>query len=223
MSPRGYLSYSQMKLIEESPSNYRKVYFEGGTMPINRGMAFGTMVAQFLEKGKLTGDPKLDYLLHVVPKYRDMEYKMKASLKTKNGYVPLLAKMDSYHRLNFRILEYKTGETPWTQKMADDNDQLTFYATVLYLQKEVFPEAMALVYIPTEKDETGNTRVKGFFQIFPTSRNMAQILKMGSRMEKAWGMINDLYDQHLTGDLITPKDDHEEVLKEIKKDFKLTT
>ena len=63
LTPRKYLSWSSMDLLERDEEKWKQVYLFGEQKRINRGMAFGTQMAEGLENGEATGDPVLDLIM----------------------------------------------------------------------------------------------------------------------------------------------------------------
>lgn len=189
MHPRPYLSHRQLILWEQSPDAYIQTYFYGKTIPINRGMALGKQLADALEKDEETGDPIKDVVISQIHTYELRDREILATLKHRDGSMQVLAKPDSCKKDFSAFLEYKTGLVPWTQNAVDENSQLTFYATVLFLIAGKIPQ-IRLDHIQTRR----NGQVPEFtgeINSFYTSRTVGQIMKMMVRMRKAWREIDE--------------------------------
>lgn len=203
MRPRPYLSYSQMQLVERSPETYRKVYVEGQDSFSNSAMDFGSKIGKFLENDELSGNPTTDLVLSQIPRYDLPDLSFHVQLRNGRYPIPLIAKPDSMKADYSAILEYKTGKTSWTQGKVDKNDQLTFYATCVYLSKGFIP-ALELVWAETETevDEVLNIPLKvvrftGKIKRFKTSRNVGDCLRMMKRMKDAWELIQEITEKVL--------------------------
>lgn len=194
MTPRPYLSWTQMSLLEASPSRYVEVYLGGAKIPINRGMALGKMMADGLENDEATGDPILDMVISTLPKFELMDKEVRATLKVGKETVPLLAKPDTAKATYDAFKEYKTGPAgSWSQKKVDQSGQVTFYATTLYILTKKIPSDIELVHAITQIEEgTGRVFATGEIKRYQTARHMTEILSMMTRMRKAWAQIKDL-------------------------------
>lgn len=190
MTPRPYLSYSQLTLLERSPNQYRKVYIEGDKGFTSHEMSFGSKIAELLERDEFSGNPTEDLMLSQVPKEALPEHEIYALLVAGNKTVPLIAKPDSISIDYLSVLEYKTGRGSWSQSKVDNASQLTFYATVVWILKKQIP-ALELVWIETEEGPEG-TRFTGKIRRFKTKRDMGDILRMQKRMFDAWDTIKNM-------------------------------
>ena len=168
LSPREYLSYSQLILFEKSPEEYRDVYFRGKKKPTSRYMAFGSKMADGLETGEATGDPVLDAMMSRIPKFELMDKEVRAEMKDGKEKIILLAKPDTSKKDYSAFKEYKTSTMKWTQKMADESDQITFYAAVMWLLTGKIPKDIELVAIGTEIAPDGSVVANGDMDIFRT-------------------------------------------------------
>lgn len=201
-----------MDLFERNPKRWCEVYFYGAKTPINSGQALGKKMADGLEDGDLTGDPVLDLVIEMLPKFEIMDkiiedpngvevdyidkktgelLKLKLPvLNYKGNKIPILAKPDTRKKDLSAFKEYKTSQEPWTQKRADDNEQVTYYATTGFLITGKIIGDIEVVVANTEKQGIGCLDAKigatGGIQRFVTYRPMGRILRMMSRMGKAW-------------------------------------
>lgn len=197
LTPRKYLSFSQMTLFEMSPQKYLDQYIYGNRQRISRNMQYGSMFADALENDELTGDPVLDLMMARLPKFELMDKSFEAELKYGKKVIKLLAKPDSAKKDYTAFLEYKTSVRKWTPKMVADSGQLTFYATCIWLKMGFIPQDIELVNVQVTYDENGRLTPTGDMWRFPTSRNLVDIIKMCSRMKNAWKGIQDLCEKEL--------------------------
>src|SRR3990167_3241049 len=73
LTPRNYLSFSQMTLFEMSPEKYAEQYLYGKKQRISRNIRLGSDVADSLQNGEDTGDPLLDFIISRLPKFTLMD------------------------------------------------------------------------------------------------------------------------------------------------------
>jgi len=197
MTPRPYLSWSQMQLLERSPEKYREVYIEGKPSFTNAAMGFGSKVGKYLEDDDLSGDAAIDLVLSQMPRLQIPEYEIHAILPNGKQPVPLIAKLDSAQKDLSRVFEYKTGMTKWTQTKADAAGQLTFYATVIYLITKKLPD-LELIWAQTEREEgSAVITFTGEIKRFKTQRHMGEIIRMMQRMRDAQETIQKMTEEAL--------------------------
>lgn len=198
-----------MKLWETDLNTYARRYFHGEKGRTNRGQALGKEVAESLETGVETGKPDLDIVIAQLPKYKLRDRVTHCDLSVGKGrdrhFVPILMKIDSLDPSYLMFKEYKTGAGPWTQKMVDEDDQISFYTAGLYLKVKslggVEIPTSELIWAPTEKhvDPDGMERpyLTGEIKRFPTSRTYTEVLQMHARMSKAWREIGEAMAEEL--------------------------
>ena len=161
-------------------------------------MAYGTLLAEGLENEEATGDPLLDLMMARLPKFELMDKPIETTLGDKRyGLINLLAKPDTCKADYSAFKEYKTSVRKWTQKMADESGQITFYATVIWLKTRRIPDDIELVDVQVAYDENGRLTPTGDMWQFPTNRHLPDILKMTKRMRRVWGDINELCEKEL--------------------------
>ena len=208
--PKPYLSFSQMTKLEMSEEKYIEEYLYKNRGRTSRNMAYGSQFAEGLEKDELTGDPLLDLMATRIPKFelRDRPVESKKGveimferdktkvcvpvLKNMGDDIPLLAVPDTAKKDYSAFKEYKTSTRQWTQKMADESGQITFYATAIYIATGKIPEDIELVSVETAYNDDGSMTVTGEMLILKTRRTLADVLRMQKRMRKAWSRIKEL-------------------------------
>ena len=181
MTPRPYISFSQLALWERNSEEYRRIYFYGGERPETAEMELGAAFHKDMEIGKRSK------ILRKFPKYPKCEYKMGTILQTPIGAVPLLAKLDNYNPNQRVIADLKTG-AKWTQAMADQSDQLTFYALVYLIRIGKFP--ILRIHWAQTVHEKGRIRLTGHTATFETTRSLHRIHLIRNRAIEAWRGIN---------------------------------
>lgn len=197
MTPKPYLSFSSMNLLEKNPEKWKEAYLYGGRNPINRGMAFGKMMADGLENDEATGDVALDMVMIKIPKFEIRDKEFLAEIKNGKEVVPILCKPDTMKADMTAFKEYKTSQTKWTKKKVDELDQITFYAMGMFLKTGKVPGDIELVEIETKSAIDGKIECTGHIYRHPTVRSVGQILQMIIRAKKAWSMINKICEEEL--------------------------
>lgn len=214
LTPRPYLSFSQMTKFEMSPEEYVRDYIYGQRFRPSKNMLYGSALATGLEDGEATGDPLLDLMAARLPKLERMDLPVEDPkgfeitfregktakvpvLKTGNGSIPILALPDTSTADYTAFKEYKTSVRKWTQKMADQSGQITFYATAIWLARGYIPKDIELVNIQTAYDEYGGMTVTGEIYAYKTERTMVDVIKMTRRMKDAWAGIGKLCEREL--------------------------
>ncbi len=201
--PRGYISYSQLALWKANKKKYADMYFDqrDELRTTNAGMEYGKVVADALEHGIQTGDLLTDASMQLLPKYDVADQDFIAELKTKDGWVKMLAKPDSFSSITKDFLEYKTAKTMWTQKQAQNHLQMHFYATCIYLRWKIIPSAK-LICIETEWLEgEGGERVvvpTGKVEEFPVTFTTKDILSTMALVSNAAKEIELAWASHIT-------------------------
>ena len=197
LTPRPYLSFSQMTLFERSPEAYAEQYLYGIKSHESKNMAYGSMLAKGLEDEEATGDPLLDLVMSRLPKFELMDKPLEADLKNGKEIIHLLAKPDTCKADYTAFKEYKTSVRKWTQKMVDESGQIDFYATAIWLKTGKIPQDIELVCAETAYDQDGKLSVTGEIWHFPTKRTMTNVIKTTKRMRAAWKGIQELCQKEL--------------------------
>lgn len=204
-----------MTLFEMNPELYIQKYIYGKSFKPNRAMGYGKMMAEGLETDEATGDMVLDMMMSRLPKFELMDkvVEMPGGVEVydpndkktytvpflQNGKekIPLLAKPDSMKTDLSAIKEYKLSGRKWTDKMVHESGQITFYATAIWLITGKIPQDMELVVVRTKKTEGGNLIASGELWRCATQRKTIDIIKMTSRIKKAWAGIQELCEKEV--------------------------
>ena len=201
ITPRDYLSYSSMDLLERNEQKWIEQYIYGKKNRINRGMAFGKTMADSLESDEASGDILLDLVIEMIPKFEIMDQPFTAELKTGKKKIQIHCRPDTMKKDMSAFKEYKSGQGAWTQKKVDENVQITFYATGMYLKTGKIPNDIELVHALTEKEDEeqldSKLRATGEIKRYKTIRTMSQILDMMVRMKKAQAKIEEICEREI--------------------------
>lgn len=197
MTPRPYLSFSQMTLFEMNPRKYVDQYIYKNKQRISRNMAYGTVMADALENDELSGDPALDLMMMKIPKFELRDKAFEVDLPEGKKTIRILCKPDTMKADMTAFKEYKSSTRAWTQKMADDSGQITFYATGMWLKTYKIPQDIELVCVVVKYNEDGSLTPTGELVRYRTHRTLVDIIKMTGRMKRAWSGINKLCESEL--------------------------
>src|SRR3990167_2536976 len=197
ITPRNYISYSQIALWERSPDEYARNYIYGEKQRETRNMALGSALADGLERGEVTGDPILDLVMSILPKFELMDVAFEAYLKNGKETITLLAKPDTCKSDYSAFKEFKTSTRRWTQKMVDQSSQITFYTTAIWLKTGKIPKDIELICVKTSYDEHGELIPTDDIFHFRTHRSLTDIIKMTKRIRVAWAGIKALCEKEL--------------------------
>ena len=160
-------------------------------------MALGKQVADSLETGEETGDIMTDLVVAQMPKLEEMEKEIRVTLKIAGHEISLLGMMDTAKKDLSEFKEYKTGLTAWTQKLVDNQGQITLYCTMIHALTGVIPKNVELVHAMTEKLPDGKFRLTGDIKRWPTERKLKDIIKMKVRLKKAYEGIGAMMEEEL--------------------------
>ena len=201
MRPREYLSYSQKSLWKRDPRKYIEKYLHDGAQFTTREMAFGKKMAVALEDEVDSDDNLLNEVIAKIPKLDRQEFPVLAEMKIDGDTLPLYAKLDSAKNDLTAFKEYKTGKQPWTQRRVDEDAQITFYVTAIFILKKEIVRDIELVWVPTY-DDLGNSNRTGISPTgeivrFKTQRTMGQIINEMADMRRVWREIGEACEKEL--------------------------
>jgi len=208
MMPRIELSYSAWQLWKSSKKekdltkNRFYLYYIKDRHYENPETIFGKKIADGLKKKK-TKDKEVEFCRSFlpVPKYREKE------LHVVIDGVPILCQLDG-DSLDI-IDEFKTGhldpkgKAPWSQKKADNWDQLTIYMMVKWRLTGKNPKGR-LSWIPTKKVFTGKFNKKGeeiykialsgeFPKTWITERSIKDYMLLFAELKKTYEEIQEFF------------------------------
>ena len=192
--PKGYLSFSQISLWQTDKERYKDIYFNNrdDLRVSNSAMDFGKMVADALENEDRVDDLLTDTAMSLLTKYDIRDKEIRTTLKTKDGDIDLLGKPDTMDSKSFAFREYKTGKVKWTQRRAQENLQVKFYAMIIYIAHGKLLKEAYLDWIETENTPEG-IKPTGHVESFRITLSLNDILqtmaltsKIAKEIEMAW-------------------------------------
>lgn len=202
--PHFWLSYSQYSLWQTDQKRYKSIYFDKFDLKVaNQAQKYGTAVATALELGRETGDLLTDAATLLLPKYDIADQPIEVDVKTKEGWLKLIAKPDSLHSKTKDFLEYKTGTHPWTQKKAQTHPQMIFYAVVIWQKYGIKLPGSKLAWIETERIALSDSfqieiRPTGRVEVFEVTFDPLQYLEALASMVKVAKEIEISWASHIT-------------------------
>ena len=152
-------------------------------------MSYGSLLADSLEADELSGDLLLDLAMTRLPKYELRDESFIVELKDQEKVIPILAKPDSAKADYSAFYEFKTSTRRWTQTMADESNQITFYAMAMWLKTGKIPKDIELIDVQVAYQDDGRLAPTGEIFRFPTKRTLVDIIKMTRRVRTAWHEI----------------------------------
>lgn len=183
LTPRPYLSWSQLSLWEKNREDYRRVYMDG-VQNESMAMTLGSHMSKALEDGHGIDDPIIQQGLLLFPRLKKSEFEIKA----KCNVCPLLGKIDAFDPKSKNFREYKTGKYPWSQGRVNEHGQITFYCYLIWLKYKKIPQVIYLDWLNTDEKSKDYGRIRSF----ATVRSMADLIKMHGRIQRAWNGINQM-------------------------------
>lgn len=163
MTPRNYLSYSQLDCYLRDPMEYYRRYILGLQEPANERMKFGSIVHKALAEPRFNWIKELkkegftsDYIRVVANALDKIERPAKREVRMliKHKPIDLLVIIDGLN--DNEIIEYKTCASHWTQARVDEHLQFDFYAYAYFLKYGKIPN------LTLRSIHTGNGSVRSF-------------------------------------------------------------
>lgn len=185
---RPHYSWSQYHtFVAQGWPEYARKYVYGDN-PTNPAMELGKRVAEMIESDEIPDEAVLEHLKMFLPPADCHEHKIENTFRD----IPLLSFYDGFTKRPMKIDEYKTGRL-WTQKMADETEQLDWYVLQAHLKFGVRPETipLRLVWMPTEWNG-GEPFVTGEIHVFETRRTMADMILIGKKIFDSWNKLGIL-------------------------------
>lgn len=199
MSPREYLSFTQKQLWEKDPKKYIERYLYDAAQFTTREMAFGKRLAVAVEEEKDDEDQLLNEMIAKLPKLDQAEVEVRADMKIGKEIVPLYGKLDHARKDLTAFREYKTGKTKWTQRKVDEDKQITFYCTMIFILTGKIPNDIMLAWVPTidDPDAPGGISCTGEVHTFRTSRSISQVITEMASIKKVWAEIQAMCEEEM--------------------------
>lgn len=192
LSPRGYISFSQLSMWEKDPNLYYQIYVDGMDMIRTPYLNLGTRLDEAIQKGKDEfGDTMINYLVMMLPRYPKMQHRIEVDFEG----VPLVGVLDGFNDSNKKKLicgEHKSGKN-WTQSLADKSDQITIYNLMVWLKYGIIPFENHLHWAKTKVNDEDELFFTGDIKDFKTTREMKDLILMGGRIHKAYNEIKEMW------------------------------
>ncbi len=199
--PRGYLSHTQKDCWKKSKKDYRKRYYEGTPFYITPEIEFGKQVGAQYEA--LHGDVPVTLMHPIIgsiPRGTYPEYELRCEVRS----IPVLGYIDSFDETCSRVIELKTGKTPWTQSRVDRHEQLKMYSSALRVMHGEYNPYVTLVWLPTRNRQV---------------RDVIDGMEFAGRAIELTGEIKPFTTCIHANDLLEYEKDVERVAREISEDY----
>lgn len=194
-TPKGYISWSQLDLLEHNENEYIKRYILGEEREATKEQEFGKSFAQVMEGAEDTNDEIVKLVKATIPKYGHPETELRAILRAKGKEIELYGRLDDCDEdLNF--IEYKTGKWPWTQRKAEHHGQLLFYKVMGWILTGKIKKS-TLVWLETENYEDDGIVFTGRVEPFEVEHKLDDILRMATRIIRGAERIEQLYQEEI--------------------------
>lgn len=199
MTPRDYLSYTQKSLWKKDPKKYVERYLYDASQYVTREMAFGKRLAVAVEEDTRDEDEILNAVIDKLPKLEKPEVEVRADMKIGKEIVPLYGKIDHAKLDLTAIREYKTGKGKWTQRKVDEDGQITFYCTMIFILTGKIPNDIILAWAPTidDPEAPGGISCTGEVIEFRTHRSISQVITEMADIKKVWSEIQEMCEQEM--------------------------
>ncbi len=188
VSPRGYISWQQISLIEKDPKEYVLVYIYGKKRNF-KSMENGKKIHKKLSKG-------IRPLKMNIPLYPVTDLKMECVLRRGNKEVIVIGELDGYNPDVHVVGEYKTDTKLWSESRATTHDQQKLYALMKYKETGKIPTA-ELTCLETE-NVLGTMKLTGKYITHRIIYSLKDMLEMESRVWRAHEKILRLVENELT-------------------------
>ena len=182
-----YLSWTRVDLIERNPRGYLNSYLNGEKIK-TRGMDFGSLVTDALERRDKDPDEVIQAVRALVPKYPQNNHKATTAIKIDGKTVQVVAYLDGWDPKKFRVGEYKTSLYPWSRSKAMEHGQMHLYPWIKWKETGRIPEC-ELTWLETERDDDGEYYLTGNFLTHQFQLTTKDMLRMSGRLARAYKKI----------------------------------
>ena len=170
-SNRTYFSYSQYATFKSSPKQYYEKYVKNKETGSTKYQRFGRDLMKNAEFAELAEVPEL------------IRERVKSGIVEHPILVPagsvdkdLYGILDAVNDDATHFIEIKTGKHRWTKDQVVINEQMLFYALLLYLATGKVPTA-ELLYVETEDNEDGGVQFTGYSETFYREFTLEELLQ----------------------------------------------
>ncbi len=162
------LSYSALSSWKWSKQQWYDKYVLNIPTVITPELEFGSYVDK-----RIQADPTF---LPTLERYPIMQHEMRAKVSG----IYLVGYADHFDPTGLRLKDDKTGRKAWDTKRANETEQLTMYAALLYLIDKIPPDDMRFFidWMPTHYVDKKIDFIKeGDIHTFETHRSLKQVLE----------------------------------------------
>lgn len=171
--PKGYLSWSQIDLVERDPDEYVRRYIYGEQQEENDYMRFGTKTHKTLSRGK-------------------PDVGIECILTRKGKELRVIGFLDDVE--DGVDVEYKTATKLWTMQRAKEHGQMKLYSLIRYKTTGKIPKQRLVCH---ETLNLGGVGLTGKSLSFDIEYKLVDLLEMEGRVWRAHDKILALVEQEL--------------------------
>lgn len=197
ITPRPYLSHSQISSFKFSKQQFLDTYYYGkfqGSVYLDLGKRLATAL-EFREKKE---EKWITDIVKQIPDAPKREYKIEAQV----GDIKIMGILDGYFPKENKIYEYKTGKKP---SHASWRRQMLFYSLLLFQSKGKIPTKIELFYAPTYFSENEQLIFRGNVDKYEINIELKDIILFTAEIQKVWQDIQKLCQQEYEMYNILPK------------------
>ena len=188
LTPRPYLSFSQLNTFEWSPEKYKQIYIYN-QFQSSPQLELGKRLAIALEHREKDEAKWIKKIVNQMPDYPLREYKIDAEIND----ILITGILDGFDDRKSRIGEYKTGKK---SNFAGWNTQMAFYALLFWLNNgNKLPREIKLYWAATKFNINGQLIFTGKVEEFNIEIKIKDILAITQRIVKAYKGIKELCQQ----------------------------
>lgn len=188
--PKGYLSWSQLDLVERDPEEYIRRYVLGEESESTKYTDYGTKIHDLLAAGKLENS-NMD-----IPLLTLSNMFIECVLTRKKDTLRLIGYLDGADQGGIEQVEYKTATVRWGARKAREHGQMKLYSLITLKQRGVIPN-QKLVWIGTQTDFDGGLCLTGKYFVHPIKYELHELLEFEGRIWRGYDKINRIIKEEM--------------------------
>lgn len=189
---RDYFSYSQYALFNSSPKAFYKRYGLNEIPPTTKYQRFGKELMESLEF--VTTEYNEVFWKDVSEKIKAViqlgKVEEKIEISVSGFDKKLLGIIDALSITDKFFVEIKTGKIPWTQSRVLKDEQVLFYALLIYRSTGNIPTA-SLLWAETEEDVNGDIAYTGKSEVFFREFTEKEIVDFELKVKKTMYAVEE--------------------------------
>ena len=187
ITPRPYLSYSQISSFQFSSKRFLETYYYG-KFADSPQLRLGKRLAIALEFREKKETKWITDIVKQIPDAEKREYKIETQL----GKIKLVGILDGYFPKENKIYEYKTGAKP---AMAFWRKQMLFYSLLCYQNIGKIPTKIELFHAPTKFNNNEQLIFCGNVNKYKIDISLKDVILFTAEVLQTWKDIQKLCQQ----------------------------